>query len=344
LWQTAEYRFMVSTHMKKIKLREVLLLIVPIMVLTPLFWRWEIGTWLPVWRTAPVQNGYEVEIKSVKTQAPTPREVYEGFDTRVVVEFNNPQFSHKTGWKYYGTGVSYLTNERLIEKNQSGWKKLYTKPPFKRGVKRSQPERIVYVESFKSEKVIYKLRLHDFPTTQGELFLRGELESSVWFEMPLGQKRLISNLQPVSVKVRDANQKVQLKPTTMWRPFRFYKGEVKRVSHQEAVGGEDTLIDVFIEQTVDKNEASYGDFWAKCKWVDPHLENEKRQRLSMRPGPGGVFRLNPTKVSGPKNIYKFPMCVTLWRVLPKTGKVIFKGALSYNDGWPLPVEIVVREK
>jgi hypothetical protein len=33
----------------------------------------------------------------------------------------------------------------------------------------------------------------------------------------------------------------------------------------------------------------------------------------------------------------------MWRVLPKTGSVIFKGALSYNDGWPLPVEVVVRK-
>lgn len=82
--------------MKKLCLREVLLLLLPVLGLVIFAWKQQ-TPWVAE-QVAP-QDGFKIEIEEVKAEPATPREVYEGYDTRVSVRFKAPPFASKPSWK-----------------------------------------------------------------------------------------------------------------------------------------------------------------------------------------------------------------------------------------------------
>jgi hypothetical protein len=320
----------------KIKAREVLLLLAPVVALSVMAWSFS-----P--RASSTQSGnHALKVDSIKMERATPREVYEGYDTRLLVQFKAPPLSGKPGQGQSSLGFVHVEGAHFALSRNGSWK-----PVFSAGGTAGS-KRIQYVETVNNRQLIYRLRMHDLTTTKEHPFLRGNLTGDIWFTSPVGTRRIRTKPSPISVKVRGANQKVRLIPTSRWRPFRFVSSEVTRVSHQEARDFEDTRLRLLFEKTVDKSVVSHNDFITRCKWIDARLEDANGVRLKWRPGSGGrMGRSNPTALKYDQNTekgtYAFDVGITMWRVLPKTGSVIFKGALSYNDGWPLPVEVVVRK-
>jgi hypothetical protein len=66
--------------MAKIRSREAMLLILPLIILLPVAFKWKLGSPLLQNATVTPQSGYVAQVHSVEVEPATAREVYNGYD------------------------------------------------------------------------------------------------------------------------------------------------------------------------------------------------------------------------------------------------------------------------
>src|SRR4028119_1409076 len=88
-----EYSLMV-----KIRSRDAILLVIPLIILVPVVFKWKLRSPSLQSVTVTPQSGYVAQVKSVQVEPATAREVYGGYDTRVTIVYKYPPLPGTTWW------------------------------------------------------------------------------------------------------------------------------------------------------------------------------------------------------------------------------------------------------
>jgi hypothetical protein len=316
--------------MRKIRSREVLLLTVPVMLLIGaggyLAFR-PVSLWAKTWRTV-LDEATVVPI--------TPREAYLGWDTKVTIK------AHEEG---IGTTPPEHTPAYPPKANLEKVHLVSVKNGVERIVDSLTGKRFTLLISGKPAPesevwMEFRMRMADLPVNSGELRLKGSIKSSTEF-IAGGRYHPISS-QPAyfDVKMRNAGEKGIVPRISKFRPIRLLKTRIEKASPTDP--HLNTTVHVAIEAVdgmLTPEEAKLVS-WEQCYFTDA----KGRRHDKFKPLRGARIGLFPgyLGIHGEKAAY-YPMFEFPMAQLSK-GRLTFHTSVSVNNCWPLPVEVVVREK
>jgi hypothetical protein len=268
------------------------------------------------------EEPYRVVLDSVKVEDATPREVYDGFDKRVVVAFRSlPE------------RVSTPQNPRTLQYIAPGPSALQFSEPNARSL--SDKDENLRVTS-DGKVAVFALRLRDLPAENGSVTLNSQLRGTSYAQWGTGAM-IAPTPAPLSVVVRKEGEVIKTPIVSKQQPFRLKSLKMETVEKANRTLGEDTRIHLVLEKLDSDIEDK------KCVAYNARLEDEKGNNLSKG---SELINFREVKHDSPANSATIEReFLFAKRFIPEyAGKVIFKTEVSYDDGWPLLVETVVRDK
>jgi hypothetical protein len=309
----------------KLNAREALLLLAPVAALSVLAWRFT-----P--KSPDAQgNDFTVQIDSIRVEQATPREVYEGYDRHVIVDYHMPDATEVHGMHLAATEILGPASTELLRNENGSLRRL--------NVSTDNIRRTISGP----QTMIYALRLSKIPVSAGELTLKSTIPGRRYvYRTAAGlTKTVASGPKTISVVVRKEGEHVRVPTVSRYRPFRIKTLTVEKVNAANRMTNEDTLIRLVVEKTSD----GINDFGAKCQTRGARLVDARGNEYSAWPANSYKYVVQESvrgvEANSPVSIreYRFPL-----GAVPKSaGRVTFKTEVSYDDGWPLPVEVVVRK-
>jgi hypothetical protein len=323
--------------MAKICSREAALLILPLIILVPVVFR-NLGS--PSLQNATVtpQSGYVAQVKSVNVEPATAREVYGGYDTRVTIIYKYPRLPGTTWWSkpQDPSDMTVLGGGALRLTAQTNGHESMLKDPkrFSTVTKLSQA----------GGELVCILRLRDIPAAAKQLTLHAQiLGVSSRVKNAAGKVGFLTTLPVnVAVVVRRAGERIELPAVSKEQPLRLKAvsvGKPKSPSNP----GDDTVVTLAIG-TTDPSFAE-AEFRSKCGFYNWRLVDAsgKEYKETWRHGAKMAEILTRSSYDKEEGKHTFTFTFPLKSIPASAGRVTFKTEVSYNDGWPLPVEVVVRK-
>lgn len=279
-------------------------------------------------------GNFSLTIDEIKQEPATPLEVFKGYDTRVTVKYTMSKAPQIANAKLVGSSAFGNLNARLIQR-KDGAERVLRLP----GVS------AVLLSGL--EDTTFLFRLSKVPLSDGELtFKTSVCGGYVYNKSSGGIKSLYTTPVPVEIVVRKAGETVQIPVVSKYCPLKQEEMKVEAVASAQSVVGENTRVTATVRCL---EEPPIEGFKDKCVFSKPRLVdangkeymsfNNKMIGKNMAqivigwPGDGG----------NEKTCHRwFGLPVQL---IPKSGgRVTFKTEVSINDGWPLPLSVVVRER
>lgn len=308
--------------MKRLRAGEWALLLLPCVALGGFAW-WQKE------RKPPSPEDYAPKIEQIEVLPATPLQVYQGFDTRVIVRMKRSRFVLP-----------------MPQATPVGFSSVVIKSPAfvnARGLNVSvNCIETIETASSKVDEKTFAMKLARVPSEIGEV----RFTSVVWqwynfkhYKQDVAQK---SVLVPVSVVVRRQGETVRL-PTkvTRYRPFALTDLKVSIPRMTDLSGQSDTEASFVLRAA---NSATVLPFDA-ARIFDTRLEAEqgaayqqydkKYQQFIHEFGRGTVGSNDDLR-----RVFQFPL-----KQIPKSaGRVTLKALVSVDDCWPLPISVVVRNR
>jgi len=312
--------------MKNLKRREILLFAVPSLLLA--------GALVAQFRPDAVRRVREhyfppnrFFIEKIEFPSPTPYEVSQGYDTKVLVVMNygSPRptwWDAQNGWssQYHAGQLAFRRGNYLAPVRNSdvyAWEPRYDKA------------RDRYTAR-------YYLKLAKVPKTDSSVVLQSKLGVGIW------QKKLVSPVLPLSCEVRAPKKTVRVPVVSRQSGLSVEKFLVTFLSAAESKsqGGDDMQVRIVFKREpvveVADDADSHGD--------TPTLTDEKGRDVSTSIGFHGLEDAilswdNQVKATKPDVRYfaeydfKFSG--------PQSKRIFFKCSQSFKEGWPLSVSAVI---
>jgi hypothetical protein len=325
--------------MSKIRSREVVLLVLPVVLLGA------VG-WYLARRPMPRAEGpLHVAIANLKVTPATPREVYEGYDTKVSMILHHEGTADvPKSWRQ--VALSTATDNMQLLAVRDGKKRVLVddKQPNRR-VFRHRMSMQVNIPGDTEISALFWVKVSDLPRDIGEVRIIGNLTDMIFFSSGVGRVRRAHRMKlkptPFEVTVKKASEEIAPPKPSMEQPFELVEKKVTEVDGEyivsltvrptgSAVGwGKKPRIEWSLEG--DKDNASFVD-----------VKNQRHFKFKDKVGSWRGMPPNHMGEYGKDGLYRVEYRAPIAQ-LPK-GRLEFHTTISVNDCWPMPVEVVVREK
>lgn len=312
--------------MKKLNRREMLLFVVPAILL--------VGVLVAQFRPDAVRRVREHYfppnrfcIEKIEFPLPTPYEVSQGYDTKVVVVMNygSPRpawWNAQNFWssQYHAGQLSFKQGNNLAPVRNSdvyAWEPRYDKA------------RDRYTAR-------YYLKLAKVPKSDSSVVLQSKLGVGIW------QKKLVSLVLPLSCEVRAPKKTVRVPVVSRQSGLSVEKFLVTFLSAAESKsqGGDDMQVRIVFKRepvvAVADDADSHGDM--------PTLTDEKGRDVSTSIGFHGLedaILSWDNQVKATKSDTRYFVEYGFKFSKPQTSHILFKGRQSFKDLWPLSFSAVI---
>jgi hypothetical protein len=323
--------------MPRIRAREVLLLVLPVVLLGMAGWH------LSRRPTSRDVGPLRMVIDETKVIPTNPREMYDGYDTKAVLiahsegTYAEPSGGHLTGLSYPST-----RNVRLVAVKNGKEKVLADS---------SNPNKQIFrqINAVDSPRftAAFWMRLSALPTSIGEIRVTGELTNAHGYFVRNNQGNRIYSVKfnptPFDVVVKKADAKVTVPKVSLEQPFSVVRQSISRDSAGATWG-------VHLSVKPANHLMRWGKrpriYWSRVNAEESaYLTDQKGQRYyEFMDNTGTMKKISFHRIVGYEKYgeyevsYKFPAAR-----LPK-GRLTFHTTVSVNECWPSPIEVVVREK
>ncbi len=312
--------------MKKLKRREMLLFAVPSLLLA--------GALVAQFRPDAVRRVREhyfppnrFFIEKIEFPPPTPYEVSQGYDTKVVVVMNygSPRpawWDAQNGWmsQYHAGQLSFKRRNRLLPIRTSdvyAWEPGYDKA------------RDRYTAR-------YYLNLAKIPKSDSSVVLQSKLGVGIW------QTKLVSPVLPLSCEVRAPKKivRVPIVPRQSGLSVEKFLVTYLSVAESKSLGGDDMQVRIVFKRepvvAVADDADSHG--------ATPTLTDEKGRDVSTSVifrGFKDAFQGWDDKVTATKADTRYYVEYDFKLSTPQPARILFKCSQSFKQGWPLSISAVV---
>jgi hypothetical protein len=276
-------------------------------------------------------------VDSIEVEPASPREVYEGYERRVIINYRSPAAPEARGMKLLGGETGGPMSAELLHRKNGFLRKL--------NLQRSEGQTSTWSGA---KNIIHTLRLSHIPASAGEITLRCTVPGPrYYYRTAAGATTFITpKLKTIMVVVRKADEKIQVPRVSKYRPFVLKSLATQRRDPAKSMDENDYEVKVVLESTAADADFHRGwrflrprliDGWGREHRFTTRLKSGDWARISeMSPIEGGLEADKPNTCT---RWFRFPL-----RLVPKSaGRVTFKTEASYNDGWPMPIEVVVRK-
>lgn len=304
--------------MKRIKARELGLMLLPVFVLIG------VGLWIqrvPSWRNPLMAHfgPYRIVIDEAKSVPVTPRDVAMGWDTKVVVRAH-----------YEGRLPTNVTNmdrvssfsADLFARNSSGEQRL--NPRLIHQTVMSSPATDGTIGEV-------RLKLSQLPADGSELIVRGSPRHE-WFAPKSRWKKKLGYTSPTfAVVVRRAGTSTVIPHVSRVSPLKFHSAKIEPIS-VAGLGGIDMGITVLIlHLKVLKREDIHIARFEDTYLIDAHGKRYTVHQTVMGDGyQSGLIRRD--------------FWIALKAIPRSVDPIHLRASVSVNDCWPLKISVLVRAK
>lgn len=312
--------------MKKLKRREMLLFAVPSVLLA--------GALVAQFRPDAVRRVREhyfppnhFFIEKIEFPPPTPYEVSQGYDTKVVVVMNYGS-PRPTWWDAQNSWMSQYHAGQLVFKRGNN-----LSPVRSSDVYAWEPR---YDKARDRYTALYYLKLAKVPKSDSSVVLQSKLGVGIW------QKKLVSPVLPLSCEVRAPKKTVRVPVVSRQSGLSVEKFLVTFLSAAESKsqGGDDMRVRIVFKREpvveVADDADSHGDM--------PTLTDEKGRDVST----SVIFRGFEDAILGWDNQVKATKPDVRYFAEydfkfsgPQSKRIFFKCSQSFKEGWPLSISAVV---
>ena len=275
-------------------------------------------------------------ILKAELEPATPLDVYNGWDTRFVLEAQVPShMAAKPG--DYATSAQADLHDRTLHYQHAGREVVLPMP----NGKRFQGS----IRNSVTTTTTLLMKLRELPITSSPVTFRGGVIASYVKSATVNgvPRNVVTKSKPIpfSVVVRRANQRVVLPVVSRYRPFSLDKVAVKR---EKIHSGKAVLSDTTVEMIFSVANSDFVPTLNNIRLVDGRgKEHQTFLSPTTKIPVSPMWRSHSAKDSPDGKYHQwlsFPVSF-----LPKsTGRITFKTDVSVNSCWPLPISVVVREK
>lgn len=318
----------------RLRVKEVLLLTLPMMLF--------IGA--GVYFARFVGGPYHVVVEEGPKVVPVnPREVFEGFDTKVVLQARTVGKLEAPDETPYASTEITVKNVRLVCK-------INGKEKVVRDESRLPDLHIRYMIG-QGTSTLLLFKLAPLPAAWGETTLKFDV---------LGWRRYLdTNVPdaktasvPLSLVVRKQGQKITTPVVTKYRPFTLHDVGVNDNPRLKTKGN--TIVTVRVKYQAEQEEEIRGAApWAMATYIqDEHGKKYSKFKLAGFPQPEELYPnwqgpYTSTDVNDCMFVKYTDSCafeIPLWQIPKSAGKLTFHTFVSMGDCWPLPVSVVIRDE
>jgi hypothetical protein len=335
--------------MFKVRPREVILLSAPLVFIGAA------GLYLSRYSAPQVFGSWRIEIDEAKVVPVTPRDVYDGYDTKVLLKMHlagRPEASLGIGrLRAFGGGADEI---QLVAVKAGRGRPLYGTLPNGGG----KDDRKIFNPTFRGMTAasrdgtytgVILMKLAALPADVGELKVRGKLMRQNNYDF-FGQRRVVKIVSDeFEVTVKGEADRAAAPKVSRFQPFRVAARQSRSVP--PALLTEFPSLDTNLTLAIQlkENALPQGE-QVHVKWERPYIVDQNRKRVPLFDNREGDYTVltrdvqhfgeEVVKRKAPeiKKIYLFSLAEQ-----PK-GRLKFRTLVSVNDCWPMPVEVVVREK
>lgn len=316
---------------KRWAIREAALLLLPVAALAA-YGLWTRDNNSTIRQHSRPTGRYEFTLQSVEVAPATPRDVYEGFDTLVMVKYVYPSAPKLANSTPSAISIPNLIDPRLIYRDGDKFQRVGA-------AQNGKPKGM----SYDFDKAIFRLRLLKIPAKYGALTFKSGITGGHYLNVTGANGKLtVSALRtpilPISVVVRKAGEVVETPQVSKHRPFKVKTIGFDALRSQRRDGTKT------IEVVIENLEPTDKDSW---RFLHPRLVDARGREYeySIKVGKqyvSWVQMLTPADHLVDKQDlvrwFSFPL-----NLIPKSaGKITFKTEISLDDCWPLPISYVVR--
>jgi hypothetical protein len=320
--------------MTKVRSREVFLLVLPVVLLGAVGW------YLSHRPMSRDSGPLRMVIDETKVLPANPREVYEGYDTKAVITVHSEgRYDAPADWRLV-TFSPASRDVRLVAVKNGKEKVLFDGTRHNKSV-----FRVMNNMGSAELEVICWLKLAVLPHDVGELRITGNVTNSFGYNIGRGPGRSHQRIDfkptPFEVTVKKSDERVVAPKVSLEQPFEVVEAKATEM-------GSEFIISLAVRPT--RNTVGWGKkpriYWSRIDWEkSAYFADQKGRRYSRFKDSTGVpeiMRLSTMAISGEGGIYRVQYSAPA-RQLPK-GRLTFHTTVSVNECWPLPIEVVVREK
>jgi hypothetical protein len=358
------------TLMKRISLKEILVLLVPALILLGASFWWQKREQ----RDAVKESGpFRLEVAKIEKVVPTPAEVAEGYDTKFLVTFayrgNDPLAAYRRD-NLNITPFTIASNAKLLERKEGQWREIS---------RRTSPQvRVAGAQLFSqinNRQIAILLPLSQLP--KSELRVQFSALLRVGYLVPKGVAKphggeirifpvskekgsdgvsVNLRLPKILIPVRKAGEPASIPQVSHARSIALVSANVIRVatpaSIQNGQSGIDTRVEIYVRGTETNLRKQQKQKW---KSFNTCLVDESGKIYRTWQQPFGrlnslVFLLQDPNSglqqdsSASEGVCKFQTDFSQFFIPASAGEITFRTQISFNDEWPVPVSVVVRKR
>jgi hypothetical protein len=324
---------------------EVPLLVLPVVLLGAGGW------YVSQWSTPRTKGPLRVVLDEVKVVPVNPVEFYQGYDTKVVVKAHSEgQLPQKPGWEHNDgdhmvSAVQLVAiknrKEQILFDAAKGNKKIFS---------------YMSVDGWgegaeRDGGAVYWLKMSALPKDIGEVKIKSTLTRDEQYIVNSGYKIVKSRPTPLEITVKRADE-VFVPPTiSRYRPFHLVEKAVRRTNYGldhsgRTRWGRDVFIIIRLSEELKSSEVQVN---VSCGGETPHAEAfltdaEGRRYTKVIDDEGKTQRIESKSLithfdqDVRRYVFKLPP------MRNPTGRLTLHSTVYVDDYWPMPVEVLMREK
>jgi hypothetical protein len=326
--------------MPRIRLREIVLLLLPVLV---------IGTvaWYLSRPPLPQNTGpWRLVLDEVKNARVTPREVYDGFDTKIAFKAHTE--GESSGAKIE---VGALTADEPRSHDCSHIQIVAVRNGKERVVydERKFPVSIIETQQYLApgkdgEWSTLSLSLSKLSRQVGDLTpyalsVRGKL-TEVWgYRGPRIWRMRSTPEVSFQFTVKQAGAAIVVSRASRSQPFKVVKTKVEKYTLGAA--GIDTMVSLGMQVAMNRLNLNED---VKIEHRDDYITDGQGRRYGNLPGMRGKIGNLQARIRTPSQQGDATLEIFFAIAKLPPGRLTFHTMISVNDCWPLPVKVVLREK
>lgn len=273
----------------------------------------------------------------------TPREVFEGYDTKIEIVGNKMGRSIKPQNGLLETVDSGGTSDPHLALKHGPKKIRY------RSLNDGDLMREAMTMGRHAVQTTILLKMASLPITKQDLLFRAEVESNQRYVVaaPNSGRRITLNERiaaPVEILVRHAGKKILVPKPSQYCPLKIESKEIIPLSKFIPDRGEDTLVSIHLSNTENPEKPYFRVARNSAYIEDEHGKRYRRFLYNAFPARrywNDIEHSLMTKDAGGAAV-KFPL--PLRQIPASAGRLTLHADIYVNDCWPRHVSVVVRDK